>query len=223
MLAGSKKYIFFNIFYAYNLLYGKYKVYPSGKFLVKFLDNINRHSILNLNISYTFFKFSAQFLKKILMEKKKILFIGVPKGLQLSFNLLCKKYKHYMLDVKPEGFFTNYTSYSKKNFLFFDEKPSVIIHLSLGKNYTCLQEILKLNIPIMAFVNGESFRSVISFPLPANVNSLTGGLFIYNFFVFMFELDQIGFKVFDKVNENQNSKLDKNFKIKSKAKIFSKF
>lgn len=202
LFIGSKKYMFSKIFYIYNLLYGSYKVHPTGKFLVNYLDNMNKHSILNIETSYIYFKLSVQFLKKILTEKKKILFIGVPKGLQLSFKLLCKKYKHYMLDVKSEGFFANYNSYSKN--YYFKEKPSLIVHLSLGKNYIYSQEILRLNIPIMAFVNGESFSPVLSFPLPANITTLTGGLFAYNFFVFMFELNQISFKVFEKVNKNQN-------------------
>nr|YP_009579069.1 ribosomal protein S2 [Vischeria stellata]QBK36852.1 ribosomal protein S2 [Vischeria stellata] len=213
MLVDYKKYIFCKIFFKYNLLYGGYKVHTTGKFLIKYLDNSNRHSILNVETSYKCFKLSLQFLKKILTEKKKILFLGVPKGLQLFFKLLCKKYKHYMLDVKPEGFFANYKSYSKSSFYHFKEKPSLIVHLSLAKNYIYSQEILRLNIPLMAFVNGESFSSVLSFPLPANINSLTGGLFAYNFFVFMFELSQDNFKVFEKVIKIQNKKLIKKFSI----------
>jgi len=203
--AGSKNFMFSKIFYTYNLLYGSYKVHPTGKFLVKYLDSMNKHSIINMETSYTYFKLSVQFLKKILNEKKKILFIGVPKSLQSSFKLLCRKYNHYILDVRPEGFFANYKTYSKNSFYYFKEKPSVIVHLSLSKNHIYSQEILRLNIPIMAFVNGESFSSVLSFPLPANINSLTGGLFVYNFFAFIFELNQIGFKVFEKVKKNQNN------------------
>lgn len=49
-----------------------------------------------------------------------------------------------------------------------------------------LDELKYLDIPLVAFVNSDEDYSLIDYPIPANIKSQKGGLFVYNLFYHLF-------------------------------------
>lgn len=157
-----------------------------------FLQGIrHKFCVFQLSETHVFLRQSLKFLKKILFQKKKILFVGAPKGMEKEFALLCTKNQHYWIESWPYGFFTNsegVSSLKDSLSMLINEKPSLIFVFDLSLNQKVKEEALNLDIPFMAFVNtDESFYS-IDYPIPANIKSWKGGLFVYNIFFHLFHL-----------------------------------
>lgn len=143
----------------------------------------NSFCILNPELSVLYFRRSIKFLVKILLLKKKILFIGTPLGLEREFVSLCSRHNHYVLDKDINGFFTNYYNSLKSvncNKLKFVDYPSLIFVFSISKNSLLVEEAVKLDIPLMACLSSDDTLPNIDYPLPANVKSIKGSFFIYN-------------------------------------------
>jgi ribosomal protein S2 len=149
----------------------------------------NQLSIFNVELSVLYFRRSLKFLLKLLMSKKKILFVGTPLGFEKEFKSLCSKYMHYTLDTDSFGAFSNYSNlipyYTSKSQGFY-EKPSLIFLFSLPSNSSFLSEISKLDIPVMSFVNSDDDLLGVDYILPGNIKTIKGSLFIYNFFNSLF-------------------------------------
>jgi ribosomal protein S2 len=52
----------------------------------------------------------------------------------------------------------------------------------LSKNSKIVQDIKRLNIPIMAFIGTNDQIEGIDYIIPANIQSWKGGLFVFNIF-----------------------------------------
>lgn len=61
-------------------------------------------------------------------------------------------------------------------------KPSLIFVFQPLEHKNFLEKLSALNVPIMGFVNTSDPMSWYDFPIPGNINSLKGSLFVYNFF-----------------------------------------
>jgi len=150
----------------------------------------NSFAVFKLEDSLLFFRVGIKFLSKLLISKKKILFLGTPNGLEKEFIQLCNSSGHYVLEKKSNGFFSNYPNFVNKNNitkLKFVEYPSLIFVFSLSDNYVLVKEASRLDIPVMAFVSSDDHFFGVDFPLPANINSFKGSLFCYNLFFFLFK------------------------------------
>lgn len=176
-------------FLSYGLHLGslKLKWNPEYKpFLASF-----RHKLCLINLDYTlcFLKPALKFLCKTIISNKRILFIGSPLGLEKEFASLCKKNNHYFIERALYGFFSDY---KKKYYLEsrlsskIVKPPAIIVIFDPLSNYMALDELKFLDIPIIAFVNSDEDFSLVDYPVPANIRSQKGGLFVYNLFHHLF-------------------------------------
>lgn len=169
-------------FVQYGLHVGGLKVFWNPKVKVYVAGFRNGFGILDLNVTHRNMRQALKFLSKLVISKKKILFIGGPVGLERNFSILCKKYNHYHVDHFTDGFFTNFRK-SENNVLHInslEDRPSLVFFFDISKNEKVKNDILRLNIPIMAFVNTKDALAGIDYPIPANVQSWKGGIFLYN-------------------------------------------
>lgn len=146
----------------------------------------NNFCIFNLCLTQRSIKQGFRYLLKTILSSKKILFIGSPKGLEKDFSQLCKKYGHYYIDIYTDGFFSNFQSNKAMNKCFSETPPSLIFFFDASVKQKARKELFNLNVPIMAFVNSENDVIGIDYPIPANINSLKGSVFIYNLFYRLF-------------------------------------
>lgn len=151
----------------------------------------NNFCIFDTNFTFLYLRRSIKYLLKIIAGRKKILFLGAPSGAEKEFSSLCIKFRHYYVEKWVHGFFTNY----QKNLIqkytslpIIDVQPALIFIFDLRKNKLALQEAARLEIPVMAFVNSDESPNGIDYPIPANINSWKGGLFVVNFFCHLFTL-----------------------------------
>lgn len=150
----------------------------------------NGFCILDLKETRLYLRYSLSFLKRLLTSKKKILFLGGPLGLEKEFGSMCLKKKHPWIENWSYGLLTNLGQFSgDKSFLKFGQ-PSLIFIFDLSQSEEAWKEAVRLDIPIMAFVNTDENVETVDYPIPANVKSLMGGRFVYNFFFYLFQLYQ---------------------------------
>lgn len=182
---------FIHKYILYGLHIGKHKAFCKQQFKPYLRGFRNNFAIIKPEVSLVFFKRALKILTKILISRKKILFVGTPYGFDKEFVQLCLKYDHYVLENKSRGLFSNYQNFLKScgsETPKFKEAPSVIFFFRLPKDDTFTREAVRLNIPLMAFVNTDDDLSGLDFPLPSSTDSVRGGLFIYNFFLQLFKL-----------------------------------
>ena len=169
-------------FVHYGLHVGGLKAFWNPKMKVYITGFRNHFGIFDLNVTHRNIRQALKLIYKVILSNKRILFIGGPFGLEKSFSTLCKKHGHYYLDNFTDGFFTNFRK-GEKDLLqinSLEERPSLIFFFDVSKNEKSKKDILHLNIPILAFVSTNDNLEAIDYPIPANVNSWKGGLFIYN-------------------------------------------
>jgi ribosomal protein S2 len=144
----------------------------------------NKFSIIDIDLSILYFRKAIKFLLKVILSKKKILFIGAPLGFEKEFRKLCLSCNHYIIEDEYFGFFSNYRNllqvYNKS---ILHEKPSLIFIFSLPSDTSMYEEFSKLDVPIMGFISRDGdIRLGIDYLLPANIKNVKGSLFAYNFF-----------------------------------------
>jgi ribosomal protein S2 len=164
-----------NKFMYYGLHVGGLKRFFNPKAQVYLIGFRNNFGILDLSLTHYNIRRIMKFLYKIVTSNKKILFIGSPVGLEKSFSLLCKKCGHYYLDSFTDGFFTNLG-----NFDFGKKRPALVFFFDTLEYQKVKKDVLRLNIPVVSFVNTSDTLNDIDYPVPANIRSWKGGVFVYN-------------------------------------------
>jgi ribosomal protein S2 len=165
---------------------------PSTKvFLKGFRKNF---CIIEPNLTFLYFRRAVIFLRELILSRKKILFLGTPIGLEKEFSQLCLKYNHFIVEKDIQGFFTNYNlifQHNTKSIPKIKNRPALVFVFSPSENLISLKEILKLNFPIMGFVNSSDKALNLDFPIPGNINSQKGSFFLYNLFLHLFKLSRL--------------------------------
>lgn len=151
----------------------------------------NNFCIINPDLTMLYLRRAFKILQKTHSANKKILFIGCPVGLEKEFSRLCLKNNHYFLEKGLYGFFSNYKNkvYPGLSTLSkIDNRPALIFLFNPSLNTMVLEETRSLDIPIISFVSTEDDYSRVDYPIPANIKSQKGGLFVYNLFYHLFSL-----------------------------------
>lgn len=173
----------------YNLHVGNTRTSSRSSSIPYLMGIRNNFCIYDVNKLILSIRGALKFLLLILMSKKKILFIGAPEGFEKEFSFLCQDYNHYMVDRWVYGFFTNFRRRlkgSNNQLPSVDEPLALIFIFNLSKNIEALHEAKTQDLPIMAFVNTNEDFKTIDYPIPANISSIKGGLFSFNFFNYLF-------------------------------------
>lgn len=168
-----------NKFIQYGLHIGGVKRFFNPKSKVYLIGSRNNFGILDLSLTHSNIRRVFKLLYMVVLSNKKILFVGSPVGLEKNFSTLCKKYGHYYLDNLTDGFFTNFGNTNLK-ILDIRQRPSLIFFFDTLKYQKVRKDVLMLNIPVLSFVNTNDDLAGIDYPIPANVSSWKGGIFIYN-------------------------------------------
>lgn len=156
----------------------------------------NGFCILNPSLTFLYLRRVLKVLVRTHMSKKKILFVGGPVGLEREFSLLCKRNGHYFLGEVTDGFFSNYKNDASSSFSGSSvriERPALIFLFDSSLNSVLFEEIKTLDIPFVSFVSTEDDYSLIDYPIPANIKSKKGALFVYNLFHHIFMMKQLKF------------------------------
>lgn len=130
------------------------------------------------------------YLKYLISSDKKILFIGLPLGIEQLFLKLVKTFGHYVVDEKTIGVLTNYRDLGLSKKFKIKKKPSLIfIFRPLDPDHQILlKSLFSFNIPIMGFVNINDPVDYFDFPLIGCIDSFGGSFFVYNLFIYIFGL-----------------------------------
>ena len=153
----------------------------------------NDFCIVNPYLTFIYLRRAVKFLIRIIKNKKKILFIGAPITLEKEFFLLSLNHNHFFIEKIFYGFFTNIQKnkdIKTKSFIKKNKLPDLIVIFNLSENSNAIKEISKLDIPTMAFVNSDEIIATIDYPIPANIKSQKGDLFVYNMFYHLFSFQQ---------------------------------
>jgi small subunit ribosomal protein S2 len=151
----------------------------------------NNFCIINPDLTMLYLRRAFKILQKTHSANKKILFIGSPVGLEKEFSRLSRQNNHYFLEKGIYGFFSNYKNkvYPGLSTLSkIDNRPALIFLFNPSLNTMVLEETRSLDIPIISFVSTEDDYSRVDYPIPANIKSQKGGLFVYNLFYHLFSL-----------------------------------
>jgi small subunit ribosomal protein S2 len=178
--------ILFNKFLFFGLHLGGLKAFWNPQMKSYIAAFRNGFCILDLSLTHRCIRQGFRFLLKIILSNKKIIFIGGPRGLEKNFSALCRKYGHWHIDSYSDGLFSNFQLDKSLSNAAFRTTPSLIFFFDVSTKEKAKKELLNLNIPIMAFVNSEDDISGIDYVIPANVQSLKGGVFAYNLFYYLF-------------------------------------
>lgn len=178
--------LLFDKFIFYGLHLGGLKSFWNPQMKPYVVGFRNNFCVLNLSLTHRNLRQGFRYLLKILLSKKKILFVGAPKGLEKNFSNLCQRYGHHYINNYTDGLFSNFQSNKVLSITSFENSPSLIFFFDASIKEKAKKEILNFNIPIMAFVNSEDDITGIDYPIPANVNSWKGGIFVYNLFYHLF-------------------------------------
>lgn len=167
-----------NKFMEYGLHIAGIKWFSNPKANVYLLGFRNNFGILDLSLTQYNIRRVLKILSKVVVSRKKILFVGAPVGLEKNFTFLCKKSGHFYLDDFTDGFFSNFGNSNLD--LFNAERPSLIFFFNGLKYQKVKKDVLGLNIPVLAFVSTDANLDGIDYLIPANIYSWRGGLFVYN-------------------------------------------
>lgn len=172
-----------NKFMHYGLHIGGTKFFFNPRAKVHLIGFRNNFGILDLRLTHFNIRRVLKLLYKVVTANKKILFIGSPNGLEKNFSILCKKCGHYYLDDVTDGFFTNFGNANSD--VLDIERPSLIFFFDTLEYQKVKKYILSLNIPVVAFVTTNSNLDGVDYPIPANIHSWKGSVFIYNVFFYL--------------------------------------
>jgi ribosomal protein S2 len=160
--------------------------FATKPFLQEVVENC---CVFDLTHTYVSLNRVKQYIFRLHEHEKKILFVGPPTSFKKEFSDLCENYKHYFIDTWFDGLFTNLNPvYQKKRktLLHITERPSLIFIFDLAQYEEVKKEALRLEIPIMAFFNSDDNIENIDYPIPGNIKSLNGAVFVLNFFCEIF-------------------------------------
>lgn len=205
-------------FISYGLHIGSLKSIWNPEFKPFLSGFRNNFCILNPNSTLLYLRRSIKILFKAHLSNKKILFIGAPTGLEKEFSMLCSKNNHYFMEKAPYGFFTNYKNKIYPGFsksLQINQRPHLIFLFNPSLDTLVFAEIRALDIPVISFVSSEDDYSLIDYPIPANIRSQKGGLFIYNLFYHLFSIKNV--KYYKK--KRNLEKKTKKIKLKRFSKV----
>lgn len=178
----------------YGLHIGSLKAIWNPRFR-PFLNGFrNNFCIINPNLTMLYLRPALKILQKTHFANKKILFIGSPVGLEKEFSRLCKQNKHYFIENPTYGFFTNYTNnvYSElSNLPKIEDRPSLIFLFDPSLSSMVFEELRSFDVPVVSFVSTEDDYSQVDYPVPANIKSQKGGLFIFNIFHHLFVMKNL--------------------------------
>nr|AML60781.1 30S ribosomal protein S2 [Monodopsis sp. MarTras21] len=196
------------VYYGLHLGSIKLKWNPEFKpFLTSFR---NKFCLINLNFTLYYLKRTLKVLLKVVMARKKILFVGSPVGLEKEFARLCLRNKHYFLDRGLYGFFSDYKKKYYQQGKLIEQSPALIVLFEPLENSMVLDEIKSLDIPIIAFINSDDDYSLIDYFIPANVKSQKGGLFVYNLFHHLFLIESLNsFSSASKLKSKKQAEISK--------------
>ncbi|AFZ64349.1 40S ribosomal protein S2 (mitochondrion) [Nannochloropsis gaditana] len=176
-------------FITYKLHIGSLKSLWNPRFK-PFLNGFrNNFCIINPELSVLYLKRAYKILQKIHLSNKKILFIGSPVGLEKEFSCLCIQNNHYFMEKGIYGFFSNYENKASLNIFntqISSKQPDVIFIFNPSLNLMVFEETKGLDIPIISFVSTDDDYFKLDYPIPANIKSKKGGLFVYNLFHYLF-------------------------------------
>lgn len=172
-----------NKFMQYGLHVGGIKRFFNPKAKVYLIGFRNNFGILDLRLTNFSIRRVLKLLYKVVASKKKILFIGNPMGLEKNFSILCRKCGHYYLEDLTDGFFTNFGNTNSD--VLNMERPSLIFFFNTLEYSKVKDYILSLNIPVLACVSTNDNLDGIDYPIPANIQSWKGSVFIYNMFFYL--------------------------------------
>lgn len=179
--------------------------------------------IYDLLTFFSLFNKAILYLKYLISSDKKILFIGLPVGIEHLFLKFLKRFGHYVVDEKTIGVLTNYRELGLSKKFKIKKKPSLIfIFQPLDPDHQILlKSLFSFNIPIMGFVNINDPVDSFDFPLPGCIDSVWGSLFVYNLFLHLFGMkeDKLNFKKKKKI---LNFKNYKSFQSKKSVKYKKK-
>jgi len=177
-------------FISYGLHLGGLKALWNPQMVPYIVAFRNSFCILNLSLTHRCMRQAFRYLSKLLLSHKKILFVGGPKGLEKSISVLCQEKGHFHISNYTDGLFSNFQLNKDLSKLSFKDSPSLIFFFDLSIKEKAKKDLFDLNIPIMAFVSSRDNISGIDYPIPANVNSLKGGIFVFNLFSHFFSVQQ---------------------------------
>lgn len=172
-----------NKFMHYGLHIGSAKHLFNPRAKVYLIGFRNNFGILDLRLTHFSMRRVLKLLYKVVIADKKILFVGGPTGLEKNFSTLCEKCGHYYLDDLTDGFFTNFGNANSD--MLDIERPSLIFFFDTLKYQKVKKYILTLNIPVLAFITTNDNLDGVDYPIPANVHSWKGSVFIYNVFFYL--------------------------------------
>lgn len=158
----------------------------------------NKFSIFNLKQTKNFIKKSLIIIYKYHYLNKKILFVGFPNLKNKKYNLLFNQTNHYYIPQNCwlNNFLINYKQtirlLKKELFLkktlnnkvlnkIFNVKqiPDLIVLYNQTKEIKLLQEILKVKIPFISFVNSSGNSSQLNYKIPGGFHNLKTENFCY--------------------------------------------
>lgn len=181
-----------NKFVSYGLHLGSIKSFWNPKTKVFLTGVRNNFCIFNLNLTSLYLRRAVKLLCQVIFAKKKILFVGSPQGVEKEFFSLCLKYDHFFVEKWKYGSITNFNQLSSvktKGLSVINEKPALLVIFDLSKNSIGKEEVFRLDIPIIAFPNTDENFEGIDYPIPCNVKTWKGGLFLLNLFHHLLSLN----------------------------------
>lgn len=154
----------------------------------------NNFCILNPNLTLLYLRRAIKILLKAHLSSKTILFVGAPTGLEKEFSLLCSRYQHSFMEKAPYGFFTNYKNKIYPGFsksIHIPQRPHLIFLFNPSLDAMVFAELKALDIPVIGFISSDDDYSLIDYPIPANIQSQKGGLFVYNLLYHLFSIKEL--------------------------------
>jgi small subunit ribosomal protein S2 len=143
--------------------------------------------IINLEKTIYLLRRVIKIVSYTLKNNGNILIIGNSENNRKFVQFLGERFKvPYVCDKWVGGILGNWESFSKKmqsikikrrvvsftkGLRFMNKKPDIIIILNINENQDAINEIRKLNIPIIGIVDTNSNLTSITYPVPGNDNS----------------------------------------------------
>jgi ribosomal protein S2 len=170
------------------------------------LGNRHNFSIFDLNKTIKNLKKALKVIFKIHQSKKTIFFIGFPESQKKKILILLKNKKHSCsfdeswvngvltngrdLFLYKNNFLKNLDLKKEKEKNFFYEKfggllnlttkPDLIVIFDHSKSLDAFHEALKMQIPVVSFINSANNPSKVDYPITGNFTSTKGVQLYYN-------------------------------------------
>lgn len=157
--------------------------------------------IFDLDQTNSMIKKSVKLISKVHYSNGKILFVGFPETEENKLIKLCTLKNHsYISDQSwvngiltnghdlffyKKTFLSNFKSKNEKEKRFFYEKfggilnlnkkPDLLVIYNHSKSLAALNEAIKMNIPVISFINSGNNPEKVDYPITGNFISKNGG------------------------------------------------